>query len=525
MLQEEKFMLTNIYMLLMFLIFPLYVVDHYWQIGFYKWRFFLYVTLVYGVMMLVCYLPEAVACIRNRQLRRRITKIDIAVAIYGCSVLLSFLFAPDRQAAWFGTEGWYMGTAAQLLLIGVYFIISRSQFSEKLLLASSLGGLLICMLIGICQRLGWDIFQLYDGLDPGVLSDFLSTIGNRTWMSGYVCVVSPIAFYFFWKTDDFWEKLLWGLFCGILCAGISSTYSDSVYVGMTAAGIGLFLLGIGQQKRQISLLLLTDIWFVSALVMCLIRKLCGQAVRDARGVTSYVYQWQFALAGLGVCLLLTFFQIRFGKRKKSDVSPKQLSGPGKQIVKCVLILGILAAADVSFLVMNSTGLLEKWTGVTVANRYLYFDDAWGDNRGWTWRMVVEIARGLPLQQKLFGVGADCFAYYCYSHPVYSGEFVRMWQDTVLANAHNEWLNMLFCQGIFGGGTYLLLFACCGILFLKSYWSAAETTDKLKSSLVPAVGLSVLAYMGHNFFCYQQVCATAPMFILIGAGAACMQARN
>lgn len=505
-IQEIQFLLTNMYLLLMFAIFPLFIVDRYGSIGFHKWQFFRNVTCIYGGVMLVSYLPTFLTCIASGHFREKVNRTDIAVALYGVTVFLSFLLAENHQEAWLGAEGWYMGTEAQMLFVGIYFIMSRSRFSRKLFVAGSVGGLLLCLLIGIGQRLGWDFLRLYDGMDPAVLSDFLSTIGNRTWMSGYVCVIAPIAFSFFGKTDDSRKKIFWGCICSCVCAGVAATYSDSVYVGVAASVYGLVLLSDSERKKQLSCMLLMDIWFGTSLFMCLLRGLRGTMVRDARGITSYVYDWKLALTGFLVCLAVTLVW----KRIKTGDGQKQTVYSRRKIRWVVFVPVILAVMCGLILIANSTGLLEKNLGFTITNKYLYFDDAWGDNRGWTWKMIVKMWGELPFRQKLFGVGADCFAYYCYSSPEYSGEFVRIWQDMVLANAHNEWLNMFFCQGITGGLAYLGIFICCGIEFLK----------KSEEELPQAIGLSILAYVAHNFFCYQQVCATAPMFILLGVGVAC-----
>ena len=62
-----------------------------------------------------------------------------------------------------------------------------------------------------------------------------------------------------------------------------------------------------------------------------------------------------------------------------------------------------------------------------------------------------------------------------------------------------------CTKLFGAITYSSIFITCIVRTVK-YW-------KSKSMLL-AFGASVIAYMGHNFFCFQQVVCTSLIFIVI-----------
>ena len=124
-------------------------------------------------------------------------------------------------------------------------------------------------------------------------------------------------------------------------------------------------------------------------------------------------------------------------------------------------------------------------------------------------LTVRMLFRLPLKQMLFGVGPDCFAYYAYSNVEYSRYLDAFWGEAVLANAHNEWLNSIFCMGILGGLVYISIFVYVMIYCLK------KADDKNTNMIVPAIGLCIAGYMAHNFFCYQQVSATGVIFVLMG----------
>ncbi len=620
-IKEAGYTVTGIYLFLILVLFPLYVEDYYWKMASCKWKFYLCVTVPYLAVMLFCMFATGIfkrpgnrtgqnrpdtndfgisAPGEGRERARGMNACDWCALLYGVCVLIPLLSAKDRQAVWTGADGWYMGAAAQLLFLAVYFVISRSRISVPLFLGCSAAGSGICFLIGILQRLGWDVLHMYDEMEFVLLSDFLSTIGNRTWMSGYACVVFPIGVYLFWQAREPRDRFLWGLYCALAFAGLAATYSDSAYMGLGIVFLSLWILSVGSREKLFSFLQVLCIWFGQALLMCGLRAIRGNRVRDARGITRYVYDWRWMLAGFAVCLLLAVWAARSVRRcsaGKADVSNAAASGKAsvpvngaasgsenmrnriareRRLRRACLAAAVLGGALMCLLVvLNTSGVLERWFHVTIHNPYLYFDEKWGDWRGWTWRMTCRMFGELPLWQKLFGVGADCFVRYAYGSPEYIVEFGRVWGDVILTNAHNEWLNMFFCQGIVGGLAYLGIFVCGAVLCLQNRGKSdtwrrresgggaetgsggaagsaqasgpvvcavgqtsglparviARTSDlpacavgQMPDAPVQAIGFCVLAYLFHNFFCYQQICATGLIFVLLGVAGAFLRGR-
>jgi O-antigen ligase len=113
-------------------------------------------------------------------------------------------------------------------------------------------------------------------------------------------------------------------------------------------------------------------------------------------------------------------------------------------------------------------------------------------------------RKLPLTNKLFGVGPDCYTNYAYEFN--SAEMRARWGEKVLANAHNEWLNTMFTLGIIGLASYAGFFAVSFISFISR---------KRAYAMSIAAAAVIAAYTSHNFFCYQQVLCTPYVFAIIG----------
>ena len=87
---------------------------------------------------------------------------------------------------------------------------------------------------------------------------------------------------------------------------------------------------------------------------------------------------------------------------------------------------------------------------------------------------------------------------------------------MLACAHNEWLNTLVNMGVAGFVTYI------GI-FLTALWRFCKKSEECPELM--ALAMSVMCYMGHNFFCYQQIVCTPVIFILIGVGEAIIRNKE
>lgn len=508
---------TEMYVVLILAVFPLYLEDGYREIGTAKWKFYLYVTLPYLAVIFLCALA-GLACARHKGAGRQRRISDRFVLLYGICVIVSWGLQGFRRELWTGEDGWYMGVAAQLLLVLTYFAVAGSRISRRLLLLGNAAGSGLCFLIGILQRLGWDILELYIGVGQA-RSDYLTTVGNRTWMSGYACAVFPLGLCLFWQSG--WKegqdgrigrRVFWGLYSALAFLGLSASYSDSAYAALALVFFGLFMFSLGDGRKLWAFCQVLLVWFGSALLMCGIRALRGSKVRDARGLTCYVYEWKWMLAGLAVCgVIAVLTRLYFRHRQPAQERIRRRLRMGclaGGVLACALVVGAVA--------VGSGGVINDRLPAAL-QRYLHFDDAWGDGRGSAWKLTLRMFRELPPWQKLFGVGADGFAEHAYGIPQYARQLAEDWGALRLTNAHNEWLNMFFCQGIVGGSAYLMI-------FVSALRTGKDGTDAGED---PGFGfaLCAAAYLAHNFFCYQQICAAAPMFVLLGASGSLLRGEE
>lgn len=169
----------------------------------------------------------------------------------------------------------------------------------------------------------------------------------------------------------------------------------------------------------------------------------------------------------------------------------------------LLLLGILGV--VIYIYLNTTKKLPEH--LQSSNHYLLFDRYWGNLRGSSWMCAVKSFLNGDFVRKIFGCGPDGF--FSFAQSFFKEEMLMEWGDSlILTCAHNEWLNALVNLGIVGGVIYIGIFISAICRFSGKAKGYPELT---------AIVFSVICYMGHNFFCYQQIVCTPIIFILMGVG--------
>jgi len=511
-LQEIYSMIVPVYFAVILVMMPLYIYDRYYEMAFYKWKIYLFTTLIFMGITGLLGCVNLLLQLKRERTPVSIDWINVPVIFYGISVVITLITCGYPKAAWLGTDSWYMGSLAQLLFVGSFLLVANSKVNSKYVIGMVMAASLCCYIVGICQRLGWDFLHLYWEMEAEVLRDYLSTIGNRTWYSGYISVVYPIGVYLFWHGANRTGTLVTALYSFVAFGAIVTNNSDSIYFSVAAVFFGLFLMSIGSLQKLYRWMCVLVIWFLSCTSMAVLKLIFPDNSRVVRGVSKIFLNVRVMLIAL-VLVGIAAFGLRILVKKIQDRGKSGECSAGlrsKLRIGCILAVVLVGIFVVGLITANTTGMLQKYFGVTIQNNYFMFDNHWGDDRGFNWKITWQMFCELSPLQKLFGIGSDCYAFYGYSHPEYAGALNSFYgQSVTVTNAHNEWLNSLLCHGIVGGLLYFSVFVLVMTKCLK------QSDSRQIHPLVPAVGLGVLGYMTHNVFCYQQICATGPMFLLMG----------
>ena len=232
-----------IYLVLMLAVFPFYNEAGYDHIGTDKSTFFCRLGVSTGKILVIplvlCLIAESVIFIRQhfagkkasertftgqtsvRQkfagpgLTRRkvilqkqdisISPTDIFALVYCAALFLSYVCTDYREEALWGERGWYMGLLPQLILICIYFLVSRFWTPRKWIFYIVLPASGAVFVMGCMNRFGIYSFGL-----EFVNTGYISTFGNQNWYCGYAVSVVFAGVVLLWlgERTKTWQRAL-----------------------------------------------------------------------------------------------------------------------------------------------------------------------------------------------------------------------------------------------------------------------------------------------------------------------------
>ncbi len=505
------------YILLIFVGLPLYFSDGYRRIGTDKALFFRNVSeklgmLLVPVAILILLLVGLEFFLQRKNKSISLKKkdktegnrwLDIFVGIYTGAVVLSFLLSAYREDAWLGAPGWYMGLFAQLVFVGVYFLISRFWRPRKWMLYLVLPVSGVVFLLGYLDRFRFRILEMAAQSEA-----FISTIGNINWFCGYAVCVFFVGVVLFWTgvAQKQWQKnlLVWYLVVGF--GTLVAHGSDSGVLTLVVVMLVLFCMSAKEEQKMLNfwqmMVMLAGACVVSA-VLCKVRG--GGSVVEESMLLSFVTSIGFSVfltvvSVLGLALVLDGKKKGKYREKLFEILARILACGFIGMVLLVILLGVVNTAF-----PGSIGKLSQYSIFT-------FSRSWGSWRGVTLEAAVRCIAEQDFLHKVVGVGPDamwCYLYRDSSESLY-GMLYEYFGNSVLTNSHCELLTVLVNVGIVGMVAFVGMFLSGIIGFFRK---------GKKDALVLACGFSLLAYMVNNIFSFQQTLNGATIFVIMGIGAA------
>lgn len=493
---------VEIYLFLMLAVYPLFMGRGYEELVYKKWALFLYASMVFVLISIVCGSASALAGKggKNGQGSGRIMTDWFVFAYLSC-VLISYFGAMDRRMAFWGVDTWYMGLVSQLLFVGIYFGISRGYTGAGYLkiVAASVG-----MFIGgmvILQRFGVDVAYLYRGFGEDVKLDFVATLGQVTWASSYISILLIVGMGIYYLTEKKREKLFWGACIGAGFATEILLNSDSGMIAVFAAVMVMLWLAVGSRKRLLALTEIGILALAAIAVTGIFERISGGQMIPIDAVYLKVAQSRGVYAFLAAAAL---FHLLIRKDWIHGDARRGTVGIIRGIYILGVCLGIVGMA--ALFVLHGKGY---YSGSPTEN-YFRFTIWWGNSRGFIWRTGASVFADFNVWRKLFGCGPDCFT--PYSYRLMGDAINEFWHNQIVPNVHNEWFNGVINYGIVGGVAYLGIFASAAVCLMKAALDG-------KGAVTFGIGLAVAGYIAHNVLCYQQIIGTPLIFILLGIGVA------
>lgn len=508
--QDIKNAVISLYLFAMLGFFPLYYKYQYAGMGDAKYKFFLYASVSCIVVFFLCCMANKIVSVDKQPIvkmqneqdisKKNRISLDTAVIVYFLTTTLAFLCSPFKETGFYGSDGWNMGFLTQFLFIAIYFMIAKGWQYEKWMLWLLMVSSSLVFLIAILHRFDVDIVNIYGDLDSYYKVLFLSTMGQSSWYSSFLCTVYPVGLYIFYSSTNKKARMVSGVYLVIAMCSLVTQNTDSAFLSLAAVLMLLFYLSFDNNTKQTRFIEVLIVILGSFCFMGMCQRTFFDRVIPLDALSLFMSQspviW-IAWISVIACYLLM-------KKNKMDVLLRNRAWFWG-------ILGIIGAgilATIIFIVVNTNGLLLEKFGFQSTNNYLQFHNEWGNGRGFAWKLAVSSFGEFSFFRKLIGVGPDCFSAYIESVPEYLEAMQAFWGDLVLTNAHNEYLTKLYNVGVLGLAAYAGMLITAIRTFLRY---------RHLNSFLPSFALCIVSYMMHNVFCYEQVCCSPFFYILMGMG--------
>lgn len=436
-----------IYIISMCYILPLVVHNGYYDLGTTKMQMLIYINIGFWGSDILLHLVDALRSFFHRKKwkaekqyshdKNRLSRhnsLDLIMILLIMVLVVSFSLSRYKDYIFWGAPGWGMGFVPCLLFVWSYFFVSNISVKKDTLVRIFSYSVFIPAFIGFCNGLHMDILGMNKGLSPKNRFFMISTIGNTTWYSAYICIFLPFVLYLCFKTENKWEKLI-TISNFILCVG-------SVLLAKTDSGY-------------------FTLFFVLVFSLCVLD-------------TTRKKWWLYLLYG-GITIMILF---------------------------------------IILLVLNTSGLLPEILSEQLPDSYFFFNDAWGNSRGFLWKNTIKVYIEQPMKNKVVGVGPDgfgmAFLTFLRNYPKIYTKYAEMYGQQMVVNAHNEYLNQLISLGVIGLSIYLIIGG--SVLWqTRDRYKMKECNDQFYTICT----IGVIAYFLHTFVSYAQPCATPYLYILLG----------
>lgn len=529
-----------IYLVLMLAVFPFYNEEGYSHIGTDKSTFFCRLGAGTGKILVIplvfCLIAESVIFIRRltagkkasgrtfteqtsvRQkfagqgfTRRKpalqkqhikISSTDMFALVYCAALFLSYACTDYKEEALWGAKGWYMGFIPQLMLVCIYFLVSRFWTPRKWVFYIVLPVSGAVFLMGCVNRFG-----IYFLGPKYVDTSYISTIGNINWYCGYAVSVVFAGAVLLWLGEwtKTWQRALLMTYTAVGYMSLVLQGSDSGLAALAVVMLVMFFLSAGEVGRMLVFWQEMVLLWGGCLMLFLFRLLVPNGI-------NFIGKFAEIFISGPVSITMTVMSVFalvlvWTDRRKGKYREKLFRILAKTAVfgSVGVVLGVLLLAAVNTLRPGILGGLSQ-------NTLFTFNRAWGSSRGATWSVGWKCFAAQDALHKLVGVGPDCMWSYISSgvSPEIYAYVNEIFGGLRLTNAHNEWLTILVDTGIMGlvgyGGMMI-----CGM---------RELMKKGKENpIAAACGFCLLAYTVNGIFSFQQSMGVGTVFVMFGMGKA------
>lgn len=489
--------MVNILLFIMLAGFPLFTIEHYFNITLAKYWFYSVAALaiffmgVYGTICKSVDVNHRIVKPAFKAWLNAMSKLDIFVFLYVICATISFLLSDWKLPSFTGSCGSYTGLLFIFITAGMYYGITRHAKLTNWIKFCFPVLLIITGLMAMLQVCGFNVLYFSDGIADSQRQIFISTLGNINVFGMFVCIYMPICIYMFCKSHEKYNVLYGvGTFFGFV--GLLASNSDGCYLGIGACMVAMLILVLSDIKAMFKYGISVALFVASLLLWNLIKGLFKEKMWSQNATNTFFMSFNVILILSIAAIVIIAFSLFL--QKQSQVPPKIL----KKLV--IVAVGIFLISVISLCIWATW--IEPTKPLSGFLQYFRLDNSWGSNRGYAWHWAILMFINGSLKIKLFGAGPDT-AYLMY---------ISNYKNEMDANLpyyfkspHNEYLNYLVTIGLVG------LFAYMAII-ITAVWKSFSRTKE--DEFFGAIALGILIYSIASFVNISQVITMPYIFILI-----------
>lgn len=496
----------TIYLFTLFVIYPLYFRDGYYDIDYAKYEFLKISTGIGLITILICFLIQ----IFMKRLPRQASVFsitDICVLAYMLANCVSLAFSTNTKLSLWGQRGWYMGALTAIAFAYMYFAVTKLWNCNRYLVPMTLVGSFVVFLLGALNRFGiWPI-----PIEIEYQFGYISTIGNIGWYSSYLAVIAPLGVTLLIDREKYkmYQQVLLALYTFVVFVTGFSQGADSIFIFFAVLLLGnLFVASYYDHGLKH--------WLEIVIIWCL----AGQLVHTIRYIWPESYRYEpdnlcgrwgnsFYTLWILIPVVLVYIAVLYVEAGKSSCDETDINKCSSKVMRIIPVV-ILSAGIIGFAIaiIYSYILGMDAYNLSKLGSMFYLDKYWGGGRGATINIGLNIWLEQGFGRRLIGIGPDCFAHYISSSEYCSAIVREVFNGATLSNAHNEFITNLVNIGAIGTVAFY------GILV-----SYARTSVKMlkKDIKIAAVAICMLCYVGYNVINYAEVINYPFYMVLVGLG--------
>lgn len=417
-----------------------------------------------------------VKMIARKEIHIARTPLDIPLALFFISQLLSSLFSMDPHVSWFGYYSRFNGgmwSIISYVLLYYAFVSNVSPITYHIsrLLKIALATGVIVALYGVAERLGIDKHLWVQDVQNRVFS----SLGQPNWLAAYLVALAPIAWALALKARKYWslEFVIWNLTAILFFTVLLFTRSRSGLLGFTVADVVFWGLFFGVLKFNLfskkvkpfeAKFFLVPFFILHAAFLIIVFFNGTYVDSIDRWVTFNAWKERILLS------------VNSGNPRDSRNLNAKDATPSASYTAPLLESG-----------GTESGTIRKyvWQGAIAA-----------------WRSSVKTF--------LIGTGTETFAFAFFQYRPAGHNMTTEW-DYLYNKAHNEYLNYLATTGILGLGSYLLFIGTFIYWFVKTQMSKLKVQNNIWI-LQLALFAGWLSILVTNFFGFSVVIVQLFLFL-------------